>query len=146
MKGLEVRADTGDYMSVRAEMLLDFIDREMSKQKPPPDEATVKRAAEFVERLSSLRTLSKDILLRLVANPEMVDAPASALASRSVTLAECLLAELGKVEKGEFVTEEENMMQGTLFALFRQWYYKKREGAGWEPPPEALAPEGGTPG
>jgi hypothetical protein len=110
---------TRDYMTIRSENIA-----VRSAGKVDPD---------ALARYEALRCLSRDVLLRVVANPEMADAPAAALASRSVALAECLLAELGKVEMGEEISEAENMMEGTLFGLFRQMYYQKRaapEGAG----------------
>lgn len=107
-----------DYMEVRAENLAIQAVSKSSYGKPPFEN--------FIERLNSLRCLSRDFALRIAANPEMVDAPAGAIAARSVALAECLLAELGKAERGEFITEEENMMNGSLFGLFRQWHYEKQ--------------------
>jgi len=115
-----------DYMTARGELL-------RLRFNPSFDNQTRARACDFQERLDSLRCLSRDVMLRLVSNPEMADAPAGAIASRSVALAECLLAELAKVEAGEFTTEEENMKQGTLFGLFRQWYYKNRSEEGGGP-------------
>lgn len=109
-----------DYMMQRPEMLAITL---MSGKEG----AERQKADEMIERLMTLRCLSRDIMLRVVANPEMVDAPAGALASRSVALAECLLAELGRVEKGEEISEEENMMQGSLFGFFRQMYHQKRQ-------------------
>lgn len=109
-----------DYMMQRPEMLaITLLNKLEGKKRMEADE--------MIERLMTLRCLSRDILLRLVANPEMVDAPAGALASRAVALAECHLAELGKVEKGEGISEEENMMQGALFGLFRRLYHDARQ-------------------
>lgn len=116
-----------DYMTARGAMLdISMVSRLEGEKR--------NRADEMVERLITLRCLARDIQLRIVSNPEMVDAPASAIASRSVALAECLLAELGKAEAGEFITEEENMMQGALFGLFRQWYYDKQAREGGQQP------------
>lgn len=109
---------TMDYMQLRSEQL--------SLEASGKPHAHTQKFDAYLERLESLRCLSRDFALRIAANPEMVDAPAGAIAARSVALAECLLAELGKAERGEFITEEENMMNGTLFGLFRQWHYEKQ--------------------
>lgn len=113
-----------DYMEVRADNLA------MEKAGKHGHSVAFEN---YIERTNTLRCLSRDFALRIASNPEMVDAPAGAIASRSVALAECLLAELGKAEAGEFITEEENMMQGTLFGLFRQMYYDKKQREGGEP-------------
>lgn len=116
---------TPDYMQHRPLLRLHHANMD-------PDELDPKRVTleEKMERLSALRCASRDVFLRLVSNPEMADVPALALASRSVVLAEALLAELHKAEFGETLTEEENMKNGALFRLFREQFYAKREASG----------------
>lgn len=113
-----------DYMEARSEMLGTRNWKQTSTLSP----AQFNAEDDKLERLNTLRCLSRDVFLRLISNPEMVDAPAMALASRSVAMAECLLVMLERAEKGEKLEEEENMLDGKLFGLFRNMYYEKRQG------------------
>lgn len=73
------------------------------------------------QRLRRLEALSEEIYLAGFKSGayDMLQGTVQMYAARTVALAEALLTELEKVERGEEITEETNVAQGTLFAGFR---------------------------
>ena len=71
-------------------------------------------------RTNTLRALAAEIHQKLILRADdPMAGHASGYGSRAVVLAEAFLCELEKAERGETLTEEMNMTQGTLFQAFR---------------------------